>query len=745
MNLKGTVTRIFAEKESGFKIVVVTVNDKSSIPGDKRNPDFPDSFTAIGMLKGVETEYVVEFCGEWEKRDNGKYWPWQFKVSDYMVCELETPKLLARFLCELPGVSPDLTMRMMNYFNNLNEIIEKKPERLTEIKGVTREKAMQIHDSYLLQKEEKNLNSFFKKYGLKSETIQEIIAFYGTNTIEIIKENPYRLCDDKLASFKLCDKIGLDLKIAPDDTRRLKSAMNYVLCVKAAAKGHTYLTGQMLVEETNEFFRENAVIKSAFSNELLEKKLQNLVSKGLLVADGERYYYPPRYENEKDVAEILLRRTNKWSKYAAVDKNIVENCLIKAQDEIGIKLDDVQLDAVRSALENNTSVITGGPGRGKTALLKVMLKTMELISSEMEWEKPTISLAAPTGMASKKMAESTGREARTIHKLFDIKYDVFSKEDITQVNSDIVVLDEVSMLDIDITACIMRSLGENTMLVLVGDVDQIPSIGPGNVLADIIDSGAIPVTRLIKSYRHGSRKTILTNATKINTGDEHLETNRADFVLYNVVDKASDKDCARLSRATERVFCEEYLAGGKDPYRIQVISPVRYRTKASVDELNPLLQRIANPEVSEKEQIQFGKIIFRKGDKVMQVSNNYDKGVYNGDAGIIKLVSADKKKLLVDFQGHEVEYAYREFDQLKHSFATTVHKVQGQEYPVVIMVITNFHSMMLLRNLFYTGVTRAKQRMVIIGDEDAVRYAIRNTKGTKRLSALCERLKANRK
>ena len=279
------------------------------------------------------------------------------------------------------------------------------------------------------------------------------------------------------------------------------------------------------------------------------------------------------------------------------------------------------------------------------------------------------------------------------------------------------------------------------MLVLVGDVDQIPSIGPGNVLADIIESEAVPVTRLVRSYRHGSRKTILTNATKINTGDEQLETNRADFVLYKVTDKASDKDCARLSRATERVFCEEFLAGGKDPYRVQVISPLRTKTRASVDELNPLLQRIANPEVSEKEQIQHGKVIFRKGDKVMQVSNNYDKGVYNGDAGVIKLVSVEQKKLLVDFQGHEVEYLQMEFDQLKHSFATTVHKVQGQEYPVVIMVITNFHSMMLLRNLFYTGVTRAKQRMIIIGDEDAVRYAIRNTKGTKRLSALCDRLR----
>ena len=678
MIIKGTVTRIFAEKDSGFKIVIVRVGDKSVIPSDKRNPDFPDDFTAVGVLKAVGKDYVVELDGEWEKRDNGNYWPWQFKVSDYSVCELETPKLMLHFLCEIPGVTSELAKRMLDYIGNLSEIIEKKPERLTEIKGITKEKAMQIHDSFVQKKQERSLEVFLKKCGFKCDDIKRISSAYGTSAIGFIKANPYQLCDDKIATFKMCDKIGLELKIMPDDSRRLKAAMNYVLCVKAASKGHTYLTGPMLVEATNEFFRENAVIKTIFSNELLENRLHNLVSEGLLAYDDGKFYYPQRYENEKEVAEILLRRTDNRSKYAAVESVIIKKCLEEAQTEIGIVLDETQLEAVYTALINNTSVITGGPGSGKTSIIKVLLKAMELIAEKTGQPKPVISLAAPTGMASKRMAESSGREARTIHKLFDIKYDIFNREDTTQVDSDIVVLDEVSMLDIDIMACIMRSLNEKTMLVLVGDVDQIPSIGPGNVLADIIDSETVPVTRLVRSYRHGSRKTILTNAAKINSGDERLETNRADFVLYKVTDKASDKDCVRLSRATERVFCEEFLAGGKDPYRIQVISPLRIKTKASVDELNHLLQRIANPEVSENEQIHYGKVIFRKGDKVMQVSNNYDKGVYNGDAGVIKLVSTGQKKLLVDFQGHEVEYRQAEFDQLKHSFATTVHKVQGQ-------------------------------------------------------------------
>ena len=325
--------------------------------------------------------------------------------------------------------------------------------------------------------------------------------------------------------------------------------------------------------------------------------------------------------------------------------------------------------------------------------------------------------------------------------MFDIRYDLKINEEAKAFVSDIVVLDEVSMLDIDIMAYILRVMSVNTGLILLGDVDQIPSIGPGNVLSDIIESGVIPVARLKRSYRHGSRKTILTNATRINAGEENLETNRADFVFLSVPDKTSDKECRRLKAVTERVFCEEFLAGGKDPYRVQVISPLRMKTQASVDELNIVLQKIANPEICDTEQIQHGKVFFRMGDKVMQVSNNYEKGVYNGDVGVIKLVSTEKKRLQVDFQGLLVDYYENEFDQLKHAFATTVHKVQGGEYPVVIMVVTNYHSMMLLRNLLYTGVTRAKQRMILIGDEDAIKYAIRNTKGTKRLSALLQRLR----
>ena len=742
MTIKGTVKRIFSEKENGFKILSLNVDDVRCVPLDKRNPDYPNCITVVGVMKGVEQDYVVEVTGEWEHRPSGNYWPWHWKATDYSVCEFETPRLIRKFLSELPSVGTELAARIIRLYPNANVVVEKYPEKLTVIMGIDKSKAFQIQKEFLQLKERRSLGSFLQKYGLKSEDISKISSHYGNNALALLRKNPYLLCMDGFASFKLCDKIGKDLGIAADVYCRLSCAMKVVLKSMAAAKGYTYLTEELLIEDSNEFFRENAVMECTFSKELLAERLRNLIAQGEIVYEEGRFYHPDRYQNEKDIADILLRRAGRPSRYENVDESIIDGCLDLVQCEIGILLDSLQLEAVKSAIKNSTMVITGGPGSGKTTLLNTFIKTVEYMAQKIGMPKPSFSLAAPTGMASKRMAASTGKEARTIHKLFEIHYEsLMNSTEIKQLETDIVILDEVSMLDIDVMAHIMRSLKDDTMLILVGDRDQIPSIGPGNVLSDIIESESIPVVRLVHSYRHGARKTILTNANKINNGDEDLVTNRSDFVLYTVPDKGSDKDCKRLRAVTERVFCEEFLSGGKDLFKIQVLSPLRSKTQASVDELNIVLQKIANPKISENEEIKFGRAIFRKGDKVMQSCNDYDKGVFNGDIGIIKLVSAEKKILQVDFQGNLVEYSGHEIEQLKHAFATTVHKAQGQEFPIVIMVMTGFHSMMLLRNLFYTGVTRAKQRLIVIGDEEAVKYAIRNTKGNKRLSALCGRLR----
>ncbi len=741
MNLKGKVTRIFAAKDSGFKILVLELEDMRSIPVSKQNPDFPDCVTLVGMMKGVECDYVLNVSGEWENRPSGNYWPWQFKVSDVFICEFETPILMRKFLSGISCIGPELAKRIQAMFQNPQEVIEHEPMRLTALKGVTEQKAKQIQAAFLVEKEKKSLGTFLFRFGFKEEDTNKIASHYGANALKIIKANPYRLCEDKFVSFKQCDRIGASLGLSADNGNRLKCAMNYVLLTRAGTKGHVYLTETLLIEETNAFFKDNAVIEGSFSTEQLANKLHNFVANNELVYENGRYYHPERYRSENDVASILVRRAKHKGHFSSVPPELVYECTQRAEKEIGFTLDDLQREAVIMAILKSTVIITGGPGSGKTTLLNTYIKTLEYVAQELGERKPTFSLAAPTGMASKRMTASTGREAKTIHKLFDIRYDMNEERDEpVRIVSDVVILDEVSMLDIDVMAYILRTLSDNTALILIGDVDQIPSIGPGNVLADIIDSGVVPVTRLKGSYRHGKRKTILTNAMKINVGDENLLTNHSDFVLCKVQDKASDRDCRRLKAVIERVFCEEFLACGKDPYRVQVISPLRSKTLASVDELNIALQKIANPQISEDEQIEFGRVLFRRGDKVMQISNNYDKGVYNGDVGIITEISIAKKKLRVDFQGLTVDYFDNEFDQIKHAFATTVHKVQGSQYPIVIMVVTNYHSMMLLRNLLYTGVTRAQQRLIIVGDEDAVKFAIRNVKNNTRLSALAEKL-----
>lgn len=743
MNMKGIVTNVFVNKANGFKIATVSISDTRTIPFEKRNPAFPDSITVAGILKGMKKDYVTEFFGEWERRENGNYWPWQFKVYDYTVCELETPKLLWKFLCDLPGLSEQLATRIVRYFDNPQDVIENHPARLTELKGIDRDTAMRIRAVFLDSKEKRNLEAFLRKYGVKQVETQHVLSAYGKNAMAYVKENPYRLCDDGFLSFYICDRIGQDLNFKADDERRLATAMGYVLNVRAGAQGHVYLTETLLIEETNAFFKENAAMKWAVSKEQLSGKLGQLIESGKIVFDNGKYYHPDRYANETTVATVLLRRLKIPSRFSNVNSEMIELCVNDSEKEIGIILDEVQHKAVVTGLKNMTSILTGGPGSGKTTILSVFTLAIEKLCKLLGQNKPIISLAAPTGMATKRMSNSSGRDAKTVHKLFDIRYDVNeNREEPKMVLSDVIILDETSMLDIDVTACVMRSIRDDTILIMVGDVDQLPSIGPGTVLKDIIDFGVVPVTRLKYSYRHGLRKTILENAQKINSGDENLITNRSDFVFIQVPDRANDKECHRLRSVTERVFYEEFMSGGMNLYRVQLISPLRTKTDVSVDSLNRIVQKIANPQINETEQIEHGRAVFRQGDKVMQIRNNYDKGVYNGDIGEIKVVSTQCEKLLVDFQGLLVEYSANEFEQLKHAYAITVHKSQGSEHPVVIMVITNYHSMMLARNLFYTAVTRAKQRLILIGDPEAVKYAIRNTKGTKRLSALCERLKS---
>ena len=408
-----------------------------------------------------------------------------------------------------------------------------------------------------------------------------------------------------------------------------------------------------------------------------------------------------------------------------------------------MELDPLQREAVEMALCNQTSILTGGAGCGKTTTVRFIIGVMEKLSKICRISGVEIALAAPTGMAAKRMKASTGKEAKTIHKLIEYNpaLPALTLNEDNPLPYDFVIVDELSMVDIDTMAMLLRAVCSDTQLLLLGDVNQLPSIGPGEVLHDMINSGIFQVTALKRSFRHGARRTILDNANRVLEGSTELDFGHSDCVFYNVPDSSDDKNCNRLKKMLLKVYYEEYAACGRSADKVQVLSPMRVKTLVSVDQINPDLQDTVNALVDEKDEIRFGAHRFRKNDRVMQTSNNYDKNIFNGDKGVVKIVSGKTGRLLVDYDGIPVEYEKKEFDQLKHSFAITVHKSQGDQFPVVIIPITNYHSVLLNRNFLYTAMTRAKHKLIFVGDREALEYAIRNLQGLKRNTALCERLK----
>ena len=435
------------------------------------------------------------------------------------------------------------------------------------------------------------------------------------------------------------------------------------------------------------------------------------------------------------------------SPYADVEDSVILQYIEEVQKEFGFESEPLQETAVLMAVKQQTSILTGGPGCGKTSTLKTIIGVLHKLDIRLKRKTTEVALAAPTGMAAKRLVNSTGQEAKTIHKLLEYHPDApfqMHCED-NPIAAGYVILDETSMMDIDITAMLLKAVRDTTQVLFVGDTDQLPSIGPGEVLADLIASGLFQIIRLKRSFRHGSRRHILENAAKIIQGDISLDIRHSDFQFYEVPDLPEDKECRRLLWKLKRVFFEEYAAMGRNCEMVQVLSPMRVKTLVSADQMNAQLQNLINAQVGFVDELRCGTIRFRRNDRVMQISNNYEKTVFNGDMGVIVQASEKAGKLLVDFNGTLVEYKRAELEQLKHCYAITIHKSQGAEYPVVIIPITGYHSTMLMRNLLYTGVTRARQKLILIGDKNALAYAIQNTQGLKRNTALLEELTESRR
>lgn len=750
MTLKGIVNRIVVDNGKGFKIFFLSLSNSQEIPEDKVNPQYPNSITVTGTFMELQIGYVIEVTGEWTYRNNGEYHPWEFSAKSYKIAEMENnPLMMINYLSKtLKGVGQTLATSIVNEFGkDTFDIIENEYISLCRIKRITPDKAELIHRQYMEHQTLRKLTEYLSPFGLNNSQISSVQK--QGYTVEQIKENPYILSNSNISTFYAADTIAADLGFENIDESRLEAAINYVFDVMAASQGHTYLDLKSAIENIRNLLAKRSAIKGELSETFIKRKIYDFVDTKLLFDDNGRIYKTYRYINECKVAKKLFARSRKKTPFADMPIETIEKCVKKAEKKLDIKLADMQKEAVIKAIQNITTIITGGPGTGKTTTLKTMLLTMDYLSEEKNIEKLSKVLAAPTGMASKRMKEATNMPSNTIHRLLD--YSPYSdgeircKNEDDPIDGDVVVIDESSMIDIDLASMLLSAIPDTTMLIILGDVDQLPSVSPGNVLHDMIDSGKITVVKLNRTYRQGAESAILSNAQKINNGDTKLVFDKDDFKFIEIPDESDSDDGTKLRDTILKVYYEEFVLNGRDVNNIQVLCPMRKQSdfvhsQAVVNSLNPELQEAVNGCVFENRQMKYGLKKYRKGDKVMQLFNNYDKNVFNGDVGIITSVAPKENRLLVDYFGEKVEYRQEELDEIQHSFATTIHKSQGSEYPVVIIPVTMQFKMMLQRNLLYTALTRAKKKAYIIGDRKALNYAINNVSNQSRNSFLRERI-----
>ncbi|ADH60311.1 helicase, RecD/TraA family [Thermoanaerobacter mathranii subsp. mathranii str. A3] len=696
--------------------------------------------TAVGYMPFVNIGERIKIEGEWvEHPDYGE----QIKVLNYQTLAPTTLEGIEKFLASglIPGIGPVTARKIVKKFgvDSLN-IIETAPERLKEIKGLSDEKIKRICEAYEMQKGVKEVMVFLQGYGISTAMAIKIYKEYGNNAIEIIKQNPYRLADDIFGiGFKTADKIAENLGVDPHSLYRISSGTRYVL-MQYAANGHTYVPKELLKKE---------------AASLLEVSEEEVEDSFVLLVQNEKIhietfedntvgiYYIPYYIAELHTAERLFNMTLMENKDLGLD---VQKEIRNFEKETGILLAENQKLAVEEAVKNSVVVITGGPGTGKTTIINCIIRIFEKAGKK-------VALAAPTGRAAKRITEATGKEAKTIHRLLEYTYSEeegkgFNKNEKDPLKYDVIIIDEASMVDILLMNALLKALPIGAKLILVGDADQLPSVGAGNVLRDIIDSGIVKVIRLKEIFRQQKQSLIVVNAHKINNGEYPTYNDKnSDFFFINA---NTQEDI--LKTILELVINRLPKAYGFHPINdIQVLTPMR-KGIIGVHNLNLELQKALNPHDKTKPEKTMKEFVFRVGDKVMQIKNNYKikwkkgdeegEGVFNGDIGIIQSIDEELQELTVYFDDEKfVTYDFSDLDELNLSYAITVHKSQGSEFPVVIIPITYGPPMLLTRNLLYTAVTRARKLVILVGQEKYLKFMIDNNRISKRYSGLLSRLK----
>ena len=728
--LKGYVEHIIYQNEENGYTVLNLVSEEEEI-------------TCVGIFHGVGEGETLELSGEYT--DHPSYGR-QFKMVSFQVKPPEDILSMERYLGSgaIKGIGAALATRIVRKFKqDTFRIIEEEPERLAEVKGISQRKAMEIAEQAEGKREQRQAMIFLQQYGVSQSLAVKIYQTYGAELYGILKENPYRLADDiRGVGFRIADEIASRIGIHTDSDFRIRSGILYTL-IQASLEGHTCLPKQLLSQKASELLK--------IEPEYIEKHYMDLaINKKLVIKEMQDipYIYAPSYYYMEMNTAVMLKRLDISYDVPQIE---IESRIRSIERSSDFELDELQVQAVREAVCHGLVVITGGPGTGKTTTINTIIRYFEL-------EGMDIFLAAPTGRAAKRMSETTGFEAKTIHRMLELNGGVedsagFERNEENPLETDVIIVDEMSMVDSSLMHSMLKAVAAGTRLILVGDVNQLPSVGAGSVLKDIIESEQFHVVRLTRIFRQAAQSDIIVNAHKINGGEEVVLDNKSmDFFFLKRYD-------ANVIISVVIQLIQQKLPGFVDaePFDIQVLTPMR-KGLLGVERLNHILQQYLNPQDKDKTEKEHGDIVFREGDKVMQTKNNYQLeweirskyglaiekglGVFNGDMGIIRSINHYQETVTVEFEEcRMVDYSFKQMDELELAYAITIHKSQGSEYPAVVIPLLTGPRMLMNRNLLYTAVTRAKKCVTLVGNDVTFQQMIANTSEQKRYTGLRERLK----
>lgn len=727
---------IFRNEDNGYTVMVLKGMEEER------------ELTCVGTFPAITQGAAIEASGNYTTHPvYGK----QFQIASYVEKMPEDALAMERYLGSgaIKGIGAALAARIVRRFgDDTMRIVEEEPERLAEIKGISEKKAMEIAEQMTEKADMRRAMIFLQKYGISLNLGAKIYQKYGQTVYGVLQENPYRLAEDiSGVGFRIADEIASRIGIHTDSDYRIRSGMLYTL-LQASGEGHIYLPKEEL------FSRASGLL--GVDPSYMEKHLMDMVvDRKLILKETEdgAVVYPTRYYYlELNSARMLCE----LNILCPEDEEMMEKRINRIEKETGTRLDEMQKQAVAAAASHGLFILTGGPGTGKTTTINAIIRYFEEEGAELR-------LAAPTGRAAKRMTEATGYEAQTIHRLLELngmpeeeqegRAVHFDRNSENPLEADVIIIDEMSMVDIALMHSLLLAVTAGTRLILVGDENQLPSVGPGNVLRDIIRSGCFPVVELKKIFRQASESDIVVNAHKINRGKQVTINNKSrDFFFL----KRYDADIIiRVVIALIQEKLPRYVDA--KPYEIQVLTPMR-KGLLGVERLNQILQRYLNPPDEKKKEKEIGQRLFREGDKVMQVKNNYqleweilgrykipvDKGVgvFNGDTGIMTEINEFAETATVEFEdGRQAEYSFKQLEELELAYAVTIHKSQGSEYPAVILPILSGPRMLMNRNLLYTAVTRARKCVTVVGSETTFAEMIRNEKQQQRYSSLDRRIR----